>query len=254
MKYIFLVTLLFIVSPLLVSAHPGNTDSNGGHYCRTNCSSWGVPWNEWHSHGGSSYRPPSSFTTPVQYVPTYKSNMDCPSYGFAYLGECYELPPNAKKSAFSGFDCNYGYEGIGYGLSKKCLPEIENGSRIGTSIFCDYGYELYVNSCLKKSNYSNYSASVANYNFNDLSCPKNSSTSKTDASKCNCNLGYETNSEKDGCKKISKKANDKLCRADFGKNSQWTGKYDVETENPYCGCKKKYEWSEDGESCVKSKK
>ena len=84
MKYIFLIALLFVASPLLVSAHPGGTDSSGGHNCRTNCDSWGVPWNQWHAHGGSSYRPPSSFTTPVQSAPTYKSNLDCHSYFFLH--------------------------------------------------------------------------------------------------------------------------------------------------------------------------
>lgn len=31
-------------------AHPGNTASDGCHYCRTNCDKWGVPWNERHCH------------------------------------------------------------------------------------------------------------------------------------------------------------------------------------------------------------
>ena len=35
-------------------AHPGNTASDGCHYCRTNCDSWGVAWNQRHCHGGSS--------------------------------------------------------------------------------------------------------------------------------------------------------------------------------------------------------
>ena len=35
-------------------AHPGRTASDGCHYCRTNCDSWGVPWDELHCHRGSS--------------------------------------------------------------------------------------------------------------------------------------------------------------------------------------------------------
>jgi len=252
MKYIFVIALFFAASPLFVSAHPGNTDSSGGHYCRTNCDYWGVPWNQWHSHGGNSYRPPSNFTSPAPTVPTYKSNMDCPSYGFAYLGDCYQLPANAKKSAFSGFECNYGYEAVGFGLSKQCLPKVDNGYRIGSLISCNYGYELYINSCLKKSNSYSFGTPVLNTNTSNYSCPKNSMESVTDPSKCNCNLGYEVNSKKDSCKKISKKTNDKLCRADFGKNSQWTGKYNEETENPYCGCKKKFEWNTGQTACIKS--
>jgi hypothetical protein len=39
-----------------VSAHPGRTDANGGHTCRTNCAKWGLKNGEYHYHngGGSS--------------------------------------------------------------------------------------------------------------------------------------------------------------------------------------------------------
>jgi hypothetical protein len=33
-------------------AHPGRTASDGCHYCRTNCGSWGVPYGQRHCHGG----------------------------------------------------------------------------------------------------------------------------------------------------------------------------------------------------------
>jgi hypothetical protein len=48
--------VFFAVSPLVSSthAHPGRTAADGCHYCRTNCDSWGVPWNERHCHGGYS--------------------------------------------------------------------------------------------------------------------------------------------------------------------------------------------------------
>ena len=35
-----------------VYAHPGRTASDGCHYCRTNCSRWGVPSSQRHCHGG----------------------------------------------------------------------------------------------------------------------------------------------------------------------------------------------------------
>ncbi len=31
-------------------AHPGRTDSYGCHTCRTNCSSWGLSYGEYHCH------------------------------------------------------------------------------------------------------------------------------------------------------------------------------------------------------------
>ncbi|CAH0119016.1 MULTISPECIES: copper amine oxidase N-terminal domain-containing protein [unclassified Paenibacillus] len=36
------------------SAHPGRTDANGGHTCRTNCEKWGLSYGEYHYHGGKS--------------------------------------------------------------------------------------------------------------------------------------------------------------------------------------------------------
>lgn len=48
--------LLLTSSVASVSAHPGRTDSNGGHTCRTNCEKWGLEYGEYHYHngGGSS--------------------------------------------------------------------------------------------------------------------------------------------------------------------------------------------------------
>lgn len=54
--YILLVAILggslFFYSRIL-HAHPGNTASDGCHYCRTNCDYWGVPWNVRHCHNSS---------------------------------------------------------------------------------------------------------------------------------------------------------------------------------------------------------
>jgi hypothetical protein len=48
----FLSTLLFFINPVTIHAHPGRTDSSGGHTCRTNCASWGLADGEYHDHGG----------------------------------------------------------------------------------------------------------------------------------------------------------------------------------------------------------
>jgi hypothetical protein len=45
----FLFTFLF---GSIAYAHPGRTDSNGGHTCRTNCGSWGLSTGEYHYHNG----------------------------------------------------------------------------------------------------------------------------------------------------------------------------------------------------------
>jgi hypothetical protein len=40
-------------------AHSGGTDSNGGHYCWTNCAASGLLYGQYHFHGGSTYVAPS---------------------------------------------------------------------------------------------------------------------------------------------------------------------------------------------------
>ena len=49
---LFCLLTFFIVCS--VSAHPGNTASDGCHYCRTNCDKWGEVYGERHCHGGST--------------------------------------------------------------------------------------------------------------------------------------------------------------------------------------------------------
>ncbi|MDA1316854.1 MAG: hypothetical protein O3B87_02400 [bacterium] len=61
------LALLFFVGLLLsptIYAHPGNTASDGCHYCRTNCAKWGEVSGARHCHGG--YTPPPV----VYYDPT----------------------------------------------------------------------------------------------------------------------------------------------------------------------------------------
>ncbi|MGE8080937.1 YHYH domain-containing protein [Peribacillus loiseleuriae] len=53
----------------MADAHPGLTDSNDGHYCKTNCEKWGLSYGEYHYHNGSSSSsstPKSSTTTPAK--------------------------------------------------------------------------------------------------------------------------------------------------------------------------------------------
>lgn len=71
---IILGILLLCVMFTPTFAHPGNTASDGCHYCRTNCDKWGVAWDERHCHNtyvepeytAPAYTPPE----PVTYTPT----------------------------------------------------------------------------------------------------------------------------------------------------------------------------------------
>lgn len=44
------ILLVLALSSTLAQAHPGRTANDGCHYCRTNCSAWGVPKNQRHCH------------------------------------------------------------------------------------------------------------------------------------------------------------------------------------------------------------
>lgn len=44
--------LLLLSNATSAFAHPGRTDSNGGHTCRTNCEKWGLEYGEYHYHNG----------------------------------------------------------------------------------------------------------------------------------------------------------------------------------------------------------
>ncbi|RRJ66794.1 copper amine oxidase N-terminal domain-containing protein [Paenibacillus oralis] len=48
--------MMVAASAAPADAHPGRTDANGGHTCRTNCEKWGLEYGEYHYHngGGSS--------------------------------------------------------------------------------------------------------------------------------------------------------------------------------------------------------
>lgn len=49
------IVVMLIALPMSVYAHPGGLDSNKCHYCRTNCSKWGLDNGEYHCHSGDTY-------------------------------------------------------------------------------------------------------------------------------------------------------------------------------------------------------
>lgn len=55
MRKVFYLSLsmlccLALLLPSITNAHPGRTDSNGGHTCYTNCEKWGLEYGEYHYH------------------------------------------------------------------------------------------------------------------------------------------------------------------------------------------------------------
>ncbi|MBM7652528.1 YHYH domain-containing protein [Neobacillus cucumis] len=59
-KIVFLGFIFTILFGSIAYAHPGRTDSNGGHTCRTNCGRWGLSTGEYHYHNGGGATTSSS--------------------------------------------------------------------------------------------------------------------------------------------------------------------------------------------------
>lgn len=53
----FIIFTIATAFPSFSYAHPGNTASDGCHYCWTNCARWGEVYGQRHCHGGG-YQPP----------------------------------------------------------------------------------------------------------------------------------------------------------------------------------------------------
>ncbi|MDH4619667.1 YHYH domain-containing protein [Brevibacillus sp. AY1] len=56
-----------------VQAHPGRTDSNGGHTCRTNCEKWGLSYGQYHYHNNGSTSSGSTQSKGAPDAPTNKT-------------------------------------------------------------------------------------------------------------------------------------------------------------------------------------
>lgn len=60
-----ILSFILILLPIIAEAHPGRTDSSGGHTCRTNCAKWGLKNGEYHYHnGGGSKSAPAATKKP----------------------------------------------------------------------------------------------------------------------------------------------------------------------------------------------
>lgn len=120
-------------------AHPGNTASDGCHYCRTNCDKWGEAWGERHCHGG--YAAPARTYTPPQ-KPRCPSNSDligsscvCRNGHAPFGTSCVKIPANAHAvtSTTDAWECDYGYIEKGNGCVPKPVPVASSSSSVRAS-------------------------------------------------------------------------------------------------------------------------
>lgn len=77
------MVFLWLLSCLLLNdyvyAHPGNTDSSGGHTCQTNCEEWGYSYDEYHYH--------NSYSSEDHYTDGYTRGHE---YAYSYTSQCIE--------------------------------------------------------------------------------------------------------------------------------------------------------------------
>jgi hypothetical protein len=212
-KFSLLLTAVFFAVFVLsnnVSAHSGNTDASGCHTCRTNCTSYGLYYGEYHCHNPKPYVP--SYTPSIPITPScpISSSYDSISgkckcyYGYVadtdYSGKLKCVSGDSKCREIYGYgskynsisnkcECNYGYIMSG----SKCISESDYCSDIlgfnskYNSLYekceCNYGYKLYGNECITEDDYceeilgSNSKYSLGgkcecdfNYVFNGSSC------------------------------------------------------------------------------------
>lgn len=71
MYRLMLILLSFFILPSIASAHPGNTDSDDGHRCYTNCESYGLEYGEYHTHPG--------IHSPIRVGPSKNNNIPLPT-------------------------------------------------------------------------------------------------------------------------------------------------------------------------------
>jgi len=138
------LTVLILSQP--VFAHPGNTASDGCHYCRTNCDKWGEAWGERHCHGGYTAPAPIRAYTPPP-VPRCPANSDLIGsscvcrYGYAPFGKsCVKIPANAHAitSATEAWVCDYGYIEKGNNCVPKPVPVVSSSSAKSSSESSSY--------------------------------------------------------------------------------------------------------------------
>lgn len=156
--WLFVLTLVILVSLLVhipnVSAHPGNTSSDGGHYCWTNCEYWGYEYGTRHFHGEDSssdiyYTNPSAETQGMT-----NGRIHAETTNRSYIEESAN-----KEGSTDGY--NDGYSGLGYGVQNNdsnnlCNTVIEYNKQDPPQSYKNAFQASYASACLPvyKASYS----------------------------------------------------------------------------------------------------
>ncbi len=88
-KIILSLIILSFIAPSISFAHPGRTDSSGGHTCRTNCANWGLSTGEYHYHKSKGV---SQAKEPI------KSTYGAQGTGYTTPAPEYKIPASSVKT------------------------------------------------------------------------------------------------------------------------------------------------------------
>lgn len=132
-----LAVMLILSSSTVIEAHPGRTDGNGCHTCRTNCEKWGLSYGEYHCHnGGSSNQASSSSggTSNSQAVQQTQPKIPAkPKINYAQRGQIDGYQFKIKHPNKTLADADYTYKNASYKKAyKKAYKQAESELLIQT--------------------------------------------------------------------------------------------------------------------------
>lgn len=258
-----LILALTLVSPAYADVWVnGYYRSNGtyvnGHY---RSSPDGNPYNNYSFPGNTNpYTGKTAGGNPSTYLNNYyesSGSYSIPSPYYMNTPSTPTCPINSYYDGVSSCKCNYGYvigsSGRCTSASLVCSQKIGLMSQYNSltkTCECMSGYEFDGSMCVYKNTSSNYSGG---YYSSVGSCPKNSHQSVTNFDKCTCDSGYQIDLKGKSCVAINHKNSDKVCQADYGTKSEWSGETN-ETGSITCSCKVGYDFNTKGTKCIRVKK
>lgn len=146
-KYYLLIIVVIMIVCFIpnVYAHPGRTDSNGCHTCRTNCERWGLSYGQYHCHNGGSSSTGSSNSNGSSSV------YSAPSYVYGCTDkDSINYNPNANKDNGSCIKkVNGCTDSNAYNYNEKA--NVDDGSCISKVMGCTNNEAINYNSSANTS-------------------------------------------------------------------------------------------------------
>lgn len=246
----WLVSISILFIPVISFAHPGRTDSSGCHTCRTNCSSWGLSYGEYHCHNNKGVTQPESpihsvygsggtgYTVPApdyEYSSSYSTIPSCP------LMSTYDSLSDSCK-CISGYVVDTDFLGNESCVSadSKCTDMLGYGGRynsLSNKCECRYGYLYDGSECVSENTYCHDRLGLMS-SYNSL----------TD--KCECDYGYEY----DGSSCVYKSTSPSIYSASaiLSQYSCPSNSHESPDDPTKCQCDAGYELNSTKDGCVLS--